>query len=163
MKRIHIRKPDIKGKFQKLRHLKKEDIKEYWHKKKLRREAILEKRRNSAFAKKMQPVYKVMNRFSLLLHVLYACLINLVIESISRHSFFCSMGLYGRFALDIFVQYVLDIYHIFTRILGEKTCFCAYIDYCFLDDTWYHKWLYADGESIYAQKHVFSPSIRVKM
>ena len=34
MKRIHIRKPDIKGKFQKLRHLKKEDIKEYWHKKK---------------------------------------------------------------------------------------------------------------------------------
>lgn len=52
MKRIHIRKPDIKGKFQKLRHLKKEDIKEYWHKKKLRREAILEKRRNSAFAKK---------------------------------------------------------------------------------------------------------------
>lgn len=88
MKRIHIRKPDIKGKFQKLRHLKKEDIKEYWHKKKLRREAILEKRRNSAFAKKMQPVYKVMNRFSLLLHVLYACLINLVIESISRHSFF---------------------------------------------------------------------------
>ena len=90
MKRIHIRKPDIKGKFQKLRHLKKEDIKEYWHKKKLRREAILEKRRNSAFAKKMQPVYKVMNRFSLLLHVLYACLINLVIESISRHSFFAA-------------------------------------------------------------------------
>ena len=88
MKRIHIRKPDIKGKLQKLRHLKKEDIKEYWHKKKLRREAILEKRRNSAFAKKMQPVYKIMNRFSLLLHVLYACLINLVIESISRHSFF---------------------------------------------------------------------------
>ena len=90
MKRIHIRKPDIKGKFQKLRHLKKEDIKEYWHKKKLRREAILEKRRNSAFAKKMQPVYKIMNRFSLLLHVLYACLINLVIESISRHSFFAA-------------------------------------------------------------------------
>ena len=90
MKRIHIRKPDIKGKLQKLRHLKKEDIKEYWHKKKLRREAILEKRRNSAFAKKMQPVYKIMNRFSLLLHVLYACLINLVIESISRHSFFAA-------------------------------------------------------------------------
>ena len=93
MKRIHIRKPDIKGKFQKLRHLKKEDIKEYWHKKKLRREAILEKRRNSAFAKKMQPVYKIMNRFSLLLHVLYACLINLVIESISSHSFFFSFDL----------------------------------------------------------------------
>lgn len=87
MKRIHIKKPDIKGTFQKLRHFKKEDIKEHWHQKKLRREAILEKRRNSAFAKKMQPVYKVMNQISLLLHVLYACVINLVIEAISRHSF----------------------------------------------------------------------------
>lgn len=88
MKRIHIKKPDIKGKFQKLRHLKTEDIKAYWHQKKLRREAILEKRRNSAFAKKMQPVYKEMNRFSLVLQMLYACVINLVIEAISRHSLF---------------------------------------------------------------------------
>lgn len=127
MKRIHIRKPDIKGKLQKLRHLKKEDIKEYWHKKKLRREAILEKRRNSAFAKKMQPVYKIMNRFSLLLHVLYACLINLVIESISRHSFFAAwdymVGSPGTFLFNtylIFITFLL-VYlvrrRVFVRIL----------------------------------------------
>lgn len=51
MKRIRIRKPDIKGTFQKLRNLKKEDIKEHFRQRKLRRQAILEKRRNSAFAK----------------------------------------------------------------------------------------------------------------
>lgn len=88
MKRIRIRKPDIKGTFQKLRNLKKEDIKEYYHRRKIRREAILEKRRNSAFSKKMQPVYQKMNQFSMVLHVLYACLLNLLIETISRHSFF---------------------------------------------------------------------------
>ena len=119
MKRIHIRKPDIKGKFQKLRHLKKEDIKEYWHKKKLRREAILEKRRNSAFAKKMQPVYKIMNRFSLLLHVLYACLINLVIESISRHSFFAAWTfLFNTYLIFItFLLVYLVRRRVFVRIL----------------------------------------------
>ena len=36
----------------------------------------------------MQPVYKEMNRFSLVLQMLYACVINLVIEAISRHSLF---------------------------------------------------------------------------
>ena len=51
-----------------------------------RRERILEARRNSAFAKKMQPVYAFMNRFSLIFHALLACIINFVIEAISRHS-----------------------------------------------------------------------------
>ena len=87
MKKIHLKKPDIKGKINKLRNLKKEDVKAYWHQRKERRERILEARRNSAFAKKMQPVYKVMNRFSLPLHALWACVINFIIEVISRHSF----------------------------------------------------------------------------
>ena len=30
MKRIHIKKPDIKGFFSKIRNLKKEDIKRHW-------------------------------------------------------------------------------------------------------------------------------------
>ena len=46
MKKIHLKKPDIKGTFSKLRHLKKEDIKEWHRKKKERRERILEERRN---------------------------------------------------------------------------------------------------------------------
>ena len=57
MKRIHIRKPDIKGFFTKVRNLKKEDIKRHFKEKKERRQRILEERRNSKFAKKMQPVY----------------------------------------------------------------------------------------------------------
>lgn len=76
----------MKGFTQKIRHLKKEDIKEYRKNKKARRERILEERRNSAFAKKMQPVYKWMNRLSLILHYLLACILNFVIEIISRHS-----------------------------------------------------------------------------
>lgn len=88
MKKIHFKKPDIKGKIQKLRNLKKEDIKAYWKARKERRIRILEERRNSAFAKKMQPVWKIMNRLSLLLHALLACVINFAIEAISRHSVF---------------------------------------------------------------------------
>lgn len=71
-----------------LKKVKKEDIKAYWKARKERRQAILEKRRNSAFARKMKPVYKVMNQFSLVFHVLYACVLNLTIEAISRHSLF---------------------------------------------------------------------------
>ena len=43
-------------------------------------------KREDKFAKKMEPVYRIMNRLSLLFHALLACLINFVIEAISRHS-----------------------------------------------------------------------------
>ncbi len=88
MKKIQLKKPDIKGTLQKIRHLKKEDIKYWWKTKRERRERILEERRNGPFAQKMKPVYAFMNRFSLVFHALLACLINLAIEAISRHSLF---------------------------------------------------------------------------
>lgn len=88
MKRIHIKKPDIKGFFTKAKNLKKEDIKRHFKERKERRQRILEQRRNSRFAKKMQPVYKWMNRLSLPLHFLLACVINFLIEIVSRLSFF---------------------------------------------------------------------------
>lgn len=88
MKKIHIRKPDIKGLSVKVRNLKFKDIKEYYKARKERRQKILEERRNSKFAKKMQPVYKWMNRLSLPLQYLLACVINFFIEVISRHSLF---------------------------------------------------------------------------
>ncbi len=88
MKRIHIKKLDIKGFFTKVKNLKPEDIKRHYQEKKARRQRILEQRRNSKFAKKMQPVYKWMNRFSLVLHYLLACVLNFLIEVVSRHSFF---------------------------------------------------------------------------
>ena len=86
MKKFHVKKPDIKGAFHKLKNIKKEDVKVYWEAKRERRSRILEERRNSAFARKMQPVYKFMNRISLIFHALLACTINFVIEAVSRHS-----------------------------------------------------------------------------
>lgn len=86
MKKIQIRKPDVKGAVHKLKNLKKEDVKAYWTAKRERRARILEERKNSAFARKMKPVYRFMNRISLLFHAVLACMINFVIEAISRHS-----------------------------------------------------------------------------
>ena len=86
MKKLQLKKPDMKGKIRKIKNLKKEDVIAYWKGRHERRERILEARRNSAFAKKMQPVYAFMNRFSLIFHALLACIINFVIEAISRHS-----------------------------------------------------------------------------
>lgn len=88
MKHFSMKKPDVKGFFQKIRQLNKEDIKTWWKARKERREHILEQRRNSRFAKKMQPVYKVMNMFSPIFHFLLACVLNFFIEVISRHSLF---------------------------------------------------------------------------
>ncbi|MEF9915955.1 MAG: LTA synthase family protein [Lachnospiraceae bacterium] len=84
----YIKKPDIRGFVEKLKHLKIEDIKAYWKQNQQRREDIIEKRRNSEFAKKMQPVYKIMNRFSLIFQALWALMLNFIIEVISRHSLF---------------------------------------------------------------------------
>ena len=86
MKKLQLKKPDIKGKIRKIKNLKKEDIKRHFQEKKERRQRILEERRSSSRAKKMQPVYAFMNRFSLIFHALLACIINFVIEAISRHS-----------------------------------------------------------------------------
>lgn len=86
MKRLRIKKPDVKGFFQKIKSLKKEDIVAHWKAKKERRERILEERRNGKFAKKMQPVYRFMNRFSLVFQFPLACVLNFFIEVVSRHS-----------------------------------------------------------------------------
>lgn len=86
MKKLKFKKPDIKGTITKLKNIKPEDIKEHRRAQKERRERILEERRNSAFAKKMAPYYRFMNRFSLVFHALWACIINFLIEAVSRHS-----------------------------------------------------------------------------
>lgn len=86
MKGIHLKKPDIKGTAERVRHLKREDVKAWWKKKKERREEILEKRRNSKFARTMKPVYRFMDRFSIIFQALLACILNFGIEAISRHS-----------------------------------------------------------------------------
>ena len=107
MNTIHFKKPDIKGKIEKLRHLSREDLKESAKKRKERRQRILEERKNSAFAKKMAPVYKWMNLFSLPLQAIWAMAINLIIESISRHSFVSAWSYAVETPLVVFIQFIL--------------------------------------------------------
>ena len=107
MKKIHIKKPDIKGAFHKLKNLKTEDVKAAWKAGRERRARIIEERRNSAFARKMKPVYAFMNRFSLVFHALLACIQTFGIRS---------LGLYDRDANGVFVQCFYDIHHIFHRL-----------------------------------------------
>lgn len=84
--KFKLKRPNIKGKIEKLKNLKKEDVVWYFKNRAERRKQILEKRKNSAFAKKMRPVYAFMNRFSIIFHAFLACVINLAIEALSRHS-----------------------------------------------------------------------------
>ncbi len=127
MKQIHMKKPDIKGFFTKVRHLKKEDIKRHFIEKRERRKTILEQRRNSRFARKMQPVYKWMNRLSIPLQFLLACVINFLIELVSRLSFFEAWDylagtplvfLYNSFMIFVTFSIVYLVRRrVFTRIL----------------------------------------------
>ena len=86
MKRFQLKKMNIRGKIQTLRSMNKEDWKAWSLKRKENRERAIEERKNSAFARKMIPVYKFMNQFSLVFHALWAIIINFVIETLSRHS-----------------------------------------------------------------------------
>lgn len=54
------------------------DVKEYLKQRKERKKRMLEK--------EVRPIYVWMNRFSLILHMILACVLNYVIEAISRHS-----------------------------------------------------------------------------
>lgn len=127
MKKIHFKKPDIKGKIERLRHLSREDIKNNSKKRKERRQRILEERKNSAFSRKMAPVYKWMNIFSLPLQAVWAMVINLIIESISRHSVFAAWNymvetplvfLYNAFMIFVTFSIVyLFRRRVFVRIL----------------------------------------------
>ena len=63
------------------------DIKEYKKARKVRREEILTRHKNSEFGKKMQPVYRIMNKGSWLLQIFLIIAINFLIEWLSRHSF----------------------------------------------------------------------------
>lgn len=81
-----MKKIQFKEKAAKLKNMKPDDVKAYWKGRRERRQRIIENRRNGAFAQKMAPYYRMMNRVSLLLHAVWAILINFIIEMLSRHS-----------------------------------------------------------------------------
>lgn len=91
MKKIQFKKPDIKGTFQKLKNLKWADVKAYRKMRQERAEKRREERRNSEFGKKLQRIFQYMNKISLLLHAVWAIVINFIIEAVSRHSVFAAI------------------------------------------------------------------------
>ena len=86
MKKIRIKKPDVKAGIQKLKALKWSDVKNGYGKCKQVRAEKMEALHNSAAWKKMQAVNQKMNQFSLILHGVWAIIINYIIEAMSRHS-----------------------------------------------------------------------------
>ena len=111
---------NIKGFFTKVRNLKKEDIKEHFKKRKERRQMILEKRRNGKFAKKMQPVYKWMNRLSVPLQFLLACIINFFMHDI-RYIYDRLSGAKACVYKNI-AQRVLAVFGNLQRISADEAC-----------------------------------------
>ncbi len=86
MKKIKLKKPDIKAGFTKLKSLRASDIKDASKKYKQTRETRKAAFYESAAGKKLQAVYRFMNRFSIIFHGIWAILINYIIEAMSRHS-----------------------------------------------------------------------------
>ena len=86
MGKIKFKKPDIKGCFGKLKSLKWADVKNGIRAMKKRQAEKEAAYRNSRFAQKMQKLYPYMNRYSLILHGIWAIAINFLIEAMSRHS-----------------------------------------------------------------------------
>ena len=80
MGKIKFKKPDIKGCFGKLKSLKWADMKNGIRAMKKRQAEKEAAYRNSRFAQKMQKLYPYMNRYSLILHGIWAIAINFLIE-----------------------------------------------------------------------------------
>lgn len=86
MRKLRLKKPDIKGVFYKIKSIQWSDVKDCRQKFHERRVECVEVYQNSAFGKTIAQVSVQMNRYSLILHALWAIVINLTIEAMSRHS-----------------------------------------------------------------------------
>ena len=103
MGKIKFKKPDIKGCFGKLKSLKWADMKNGIRAMKKRQAEKEAAYRNSRFAQKMQKLYPYMNRYSLILHGIWAIAINFLIEAMSRHSVVAAIS-YSRVSTKAFLQ-----------------------------------------------------------
>ena len=90
IKKLRISKEGVKNTalkvVNKVRSLKLSDIKKYRKKLHDRRLEKQEAFKNSELGKNLAALSVQMNRFSLLLHAIWAVIINFVIEAMSRHS-----------------------------------------------------------------------------
>lgn len=115
MKKIKIKKPDVKAGIQKLKALKWSDVKAGYGKCKQFRAEKMEAFRNSAAWKKMQAVNQKMNQFSLILHGIWAIIINYIIEAMSRHSLMAAWE-YSRISTKAFLYNAFMIFVTFSIV-----------------------------------------------
>ena len=115
MKKIKIKKPDVKAGIQKLKALKWSDVKASYGKCKQFRAEKMEAFRNSAAWKKMQAVNQKMNQFSLILHGIWAIIINYIIEAMSRHSVMAAWE-YSRISTKAFLYNAFMIFVTFSIV-----------------------------------------------
>ena len=71
--------------------------------------------RNSRFAQKMQKLYPYMNRYSLILHGIWAIAINFLIEAMSRHSVVAAIS-YSRVSTKAFLYNAFMIFVTFSIV-----------------------------------------------
>lgn len=115
MKKIQLKKPDIKAAINRLKTMKWSDVKEGYKKYQVRRVEKAEAFRNSAFGKKMQAAFGFMNRFSLIFHGIWAILINYIIEAMSRHSVLAAWE-YSRVSTKAFLYNAFMIFATFSIV-----------------------------------------------
>lgn len=130
MKKIEIKKPDIKAGFQKIKSLRWSAIKDYYRKKQRIRLDKIEQRKNSAFGQKMQVVNHYLNLFSIFLHGGWAILINYIIEAMSRHSVMAAWE-YSCVSTKAFLYNAFMIFATFSIVyLFKRRAFCRIILSC---------------------------------
>ena len=115
MKKIKIKKPDVKAGIQKRKALKWSDVKAGYGKCKQFRAEKMEAFRSSAAWRKMQALNEKMNQFSLILHGIWAIIINYIIEAMSRHSVMAAWE-YSRISTKAFLYNAFMIFVTFSIV-----------------------------------------------
>ena len=127
MKKIQIKKPDIKAGIHKLKKMRWSDVKAGYRNFKQFRTEKAEAFRNSAAGKKLHAVNERMNQFSLILHGVWAILINYIIEAMSRHSVMAAWE-YSRISTKAFLYNAFMIFVTFSIVyLFKRRAFARVI------------------------------------
>lgn len=115
MSKIKIKKPDVKAGIQKLKTLRWADVKAARGKYRQWRAKKIETFNNSKVGKKLQAVYHRMNQVSLLIHGVWAILINFIIEAMSRHSMYAAWE-FSRVSTKAFLYNAFMIFVTFSIV-----------------------------------------------
>ena len=121
MKKIRIKKPDVKAGIHKLKTMRWKDVKAGCKNFGNWRKAKADAFRNSAAGRKLQTLSGFMNRFSLIFHGIWAIIINYIIEAMSRHSVMAAWE-FSRVSTKAFLYNAFMIFVTFSIVYLFKQC-----------------------------------------